>query len=75
MQDVLAVELASDMRGQAFPGELVDDVEHAEGLAVMRATHNEVIAPDVVPVRRPQPDTRTVIEPELAPALVASGEP
>ena len=73
MQDVLAVELTSDMDGQALPGELVDDVEHAEGLAVMRAVHDKVVRPYVVPVRRPQPDTRTVIEPEPAPLWLLLG--
>lgn len=66
MQDVLAVELAPDMDGQALPRELVDDGQHPERLAVMGAIHDEVIGPNVVPVCRSQPDARTVIKPEPA---------
>ena len=52
---------------EALAGELINDVEHAEGLAVMGAVHDEVVRPDVVPVRRSQPDAGPVIEPEPSP--------
>lgn len=55
------------MDGQALTGELVDDGEHAECLAVMGAIHDEVVGPDVVLVRRSQPDAGPVMEPEPPP--------
>ncbi len=66
MQHVLAVEPAPDMNGQAFTGKFVDDGQHAECLAIMGAIHDEIVAPDVVSVCRPQPDARSVIQPQPA---------
>ena len=45
-----AVESAPDVYRQALPGVLIDNVEHAERLAVMGAVHDEVVAPDVIAV-------------------------
>jgi hypothetical protein len=45
-------------------GELVDDVEHAELPSVMGAVLDEVVGPDVVAMLGPQPDARSVRQPE-----------
>src|SRR3954469_25384854 len=58
------LELASDPDGQALVGELVDDVEHAEPPSVVRPVLGEVVGPDVVAMLGPQPDARSVREPE-----------
>src|SRR5690606_24251797 len=58
------VELAIDADCKAFPGELVDDVEHAESPAIVGPTLDEVIGPDMVWMLGPQPDARSVIQPE-----------
>ena len=50
------IELAIDADRQAFPGELIDDVEHAELLAIVRPILDEVIGPDMVGMLRPKPD-------------------
>ena len=48
------------------PGELIDDREHAERLAVMGAVLDEIIGPDMFGVLRPKTDARLVIEPQPA---------
>src|SRR3954454_15419156 len=64
VDDVDGLELASDPDGQALVGELVDDVEHAEPPSVVRPVLDEVVGPDVVAMLGPQPDARSVREPE-----------
>src|SRR5690606_22738322 len=49
-----------------FPGELVDDVEHAELPATVGPTLDEVVGPDMVGVLGSKPDARSVIQPEPA---------
>ena len=67
VDDVDRLELAVDPDRQAFAGELVDDVEHAELAAVMGAVLDEVVGPDMVGMLRPQPDARAVVQPQPAP--------
>src|SRR5690606_37881275 len=64
VDDVGRVELAIDADCKAFPGELVDDVEHAESPAIVGPTLDEVIGPDMVRVLGSKPDARSVIQPE-----------
>ena len=64
INDVDRLEPATDPDGQAFPGELVDDVEHAELPAIVGSVLDKVIGPDVIGVLGPQPDAGSVIEPE-----------
>lgn len=66
IDDVGRVELAIDPDRQTLPGELVDDVEHAELPAIVRSALDEVIGPDMVGVLRPKPDARSVIQPETS---------
>jgi hypothetical protein len=42
------------------------NLEHAELACILRAILNEVIRPDVIGMLRPQPDARTIVEPEPA---------
>jgi hypothetical protein len=44
--------------------ELVDDVEHPDLPSIMGTILDEVVGPDVVAMLRPQPDARSVCEPE-----------
>src|SRR5690606_27871732 len=71
------VELAIDADCKAFPGELVDDVEHAESPAIVGPTLDEVIGPDMVWMLGSKPDGRSVIQPEppLLRLLVGNLEP
>src|SRR5690606_7220667 len=64
VDDVGRVELAIDADRQALPGELVDDVEHAELPAIVGPALDEVIGPDMVGAFGPEPDARSVIQPE-----------
>ena len=52
------------MRIQAFPRELVDDVQHAIFPPIVSAIFDEVVRPNMVWILWPQPDARSVIEPE-----------
>jgi hypothetical protein len=51
--DVDRLEPATNPDGQALPGKLVDQVEHAELSAVMGSVLDEVIRPDMVGVLGP----------------------
>ena len=66
VDDIRRVELAGDADRQAFPGELVDDVEHAELPSVVRPALDEIVGPDMVRALWPQTDTGPVIQPEAA---------
>lgn len=67
VDDVCAVELARDADCEAFPRELIDDVEHPERPAIMRAVVDEVVRPDMVWPLGAQSDARAVIQPEPFP--------
>ena len=60
------LELAGDTDRQAFMGELVEHVEHAILASVVGAVLDEVVGPDVIALLRPQPDARSVGQPEPA---------
>src|SRR5687768_14733272 len=66
VDDVARIELAIDAERQALPGELVDDVEHAEPPAIVCPALDEVLGPDMVGMLRPKPGARSVIQPETA---------
>ena len=58
------LQFAGDPDGQARAGELVDDVEHADLAAIVRAVFNEVVGPHVIAMLGPEPDAGAVVEPE-----------
>lgn len=64
VDDVCRVQLPADPDCQAFPGELVEQVEHAELSPVMGPGLDEVVRPDMVRALGPQTDARPVVEPE-----------
>ena len=59
-----ALQLTRDPDGQAFVGELVDDVEHPEPPPVVGALLDEVIGPHMIAMHWPQPDARAVRQPQ-----------
>ena len=63
VDDVGRGELAPDTDRQARAGELVQDIEHAEGPAVICPVMHEVIGPDVVRPLGAQPDAGAVVQP------------
>jgi hypothetical protein len=60
------LKLAGDTDRQAFVGELVNDIEHPISAPIVGAILDKVIGPDVIAVLRPQPDARSVGQPEPA---------
>jgi hypothetical protein len=72
VDDIDRFEPARHPDGQALVGELVDDVEQANFAPVMGALLEEVVGPDVVGALGPQPDARSVRQPQPA-ALGLSG--
>src|SRR5690606_30788954 len=56
VDDVGGFELPVDPDRNAFPGELIDDVQHPELPAVVGAILDEVVGPDMVGIFRPNPD-------------------
>lgn len=66
VNDIRRPKLPVDPDRQALPGELIDQVEHAELPSVVGPALDKVVGPDVVRTLRPQTDARPVIEPEAA---------
>jgi hypothetical protein len=63
--------LAGDPDRQALVREFVDEVEHAVLPSVMGAALDEVVGPDMVGALGPQPEARSVRQPEpAAPGLL-----
>src|SRR5262249_17763987 len=60
------LELASDTDRQTLVGELVEHVEHPILASVMGGLLDEVVGPDMIALLRPQPDARSVGQPEPA---------
>ena len=66
VDDVGGFELPVDPDRQAFPRELVDDIQHAVLPSVMGAILDEVVGPDMVGPLGPQTDAGPVAQPEPA---------
>ena len=66
VDDIDCLELAGDTDRQAFMGKLVEHVEHPIPASIMGAVLDKVVRPDVIAVLRPQPDARSVRQPEPA---------
>src|SRR5215468_4058466 len=62
----IRLKLAGDTDCQAFVGKLVNDIEHPISAPIVGAILDKVIGPDVISVLRPQPDARSVGQPEPA---------
>src|SRR5262245_9238952 len=60
------LELAGDTDRQAFMGELVEHVEHPILASIVGAVLDKVVGPDMIALLRPQPDARSVGQPEPA---------
>jgi hypothetical protein len=63
-QHVIRVEAPRNRDRQALAAELVNYCEHFERSPIDCAVGHEVVSPHVIRVLWPQPDTRTVIEPQ-----------
>ena len=55
-------------------GELVDDVEQTKFASLMGALLEKVVGPDMVGVLGPQPDARSVTQPQAGPLGLPSGD-
>jgi hypothetical protein len=56
LENVFTREPLGDIDRQALPSELVHDRQHPDRPAIGCAVDHEVIAPDVIAMRRPQAD-------------------
>ena len=66
VDDIDCFELAGDTDRQAFVGKLVNDIEHPISASIVGAVLDKVVGPDVIAVLRPQPDARSVGQPQPA---------
>ena len=73
IEDVDRPELSGHSDGQAFVGELVDDVEHADLAPVVGSVLDEVVGPDMIAVLGPEPDAGAVVQPEAAALRLPGG--
>jgi hypothetical protein len=60
------LELAGDTDRQTFVGELVEHVEHPILACIVGAVLDQVVGPDMIALLRPQPNARSIGQPELA---------
>src|SRR5262245_44364601 len=60
------LELAGDTDRQAFMGELVEHVEHPVLASLVGAVLDKVVGPDMIALLRPQPNARSVGQPQPA---------
>src|SRR5207247_11111955 len=66
VDDIDRLELAGNTDRQAFMAELVEHVEHPIPASIVGAVLDEVIGPDMIALLRPQPNARSVGQPEPA---------
>jgi len=74
VDDVDRLQSSRHPNGQALVGELVDDVEHADFASIMGAVLDKVVGPDVVAPLRPEPDARSVIQPQASAFRLPGGD-
>ncbi len=73
LDDAEAVDPSSHPDRKALPGELVDQRHQSKLSSIMGLSFDEVVAPHMIAMLRPQPDTRSIIEPEPASRLLLPG--
>ena len=66
MEHVIGAKLSLHHNVQALPTEFVDDRQDLEGTAVVRAVCHKIIGPDVMAMGGPEPDTRSIVEPQTS---------
>ena len=66
LDDTEAVDAACHPDRQAFPSELVDQGHQSNLAPIMGLSLDEVVAPDMIAMLRPQADARSVVQPEPA---------
>lgn len=64
--DAKAVDTTSDPDCQAFTGVLIDQCHQADATAVVGLGLHEVVTPDVIAMLWPEPNARSIVEPEPA---------
>jgi hypothetical protein len=60
-EHVLGVELSLNPDRQALPGELVDDTQHSIDPSTVGPILDEIVAPDVAGILRPEPNAGAVV--------------
>jgi len=66
IQYVIRIEPSFHYDVQALSAEFVDDRQHLDAAAIMRAVFDKIIGPDMVTMGRPEPDTRSIVEPQTS---------
>jgi hypothetical protein len=74
VDDIDRLEPPGYPNSQALVGELVDDVEQADFAPVMGALLEKVVGPDVVGALGPQPDARSIGQPQPAALGLPGGD-
>jgi hypothetical protein len=70
VNDLVAVDPASDMDRQALSRVLIDQVQQSHRPSVMRESAHEIVCPDVIAVLRPQAHAGAVVKPQPAARLL-----
>ena len=64
VDDIALIKFPVDTDRQAFSTVLINDVQCAERSSVIRSAMHKVIAPHMIAMLRPEPDARSIVQPE-----------
>ena len=71
IDDIARIQSSRDPDRQCLAGEFVDDIQHPDLAAVMRAVLDKVIGPDMVGAFSTKPNARSLIQPKPSPLRLA----
>jgi hypothetical protein len=63
LQNILAGQSSGHVNRQTLSTVLIQNRQHPHRTTIVRPGQYKVIAPDVIPMRRPKPNARTIIQP------------
>src|SRR5882672_9980279 len=64
--DVMTVQTPGHPKGQTFPRELIDHGQKPQASTIMCARFHKVVTPDMIRFLRPQPNARSLVQPQTA---------
>ena len=72
LEYVVGSDPSGHLDRHTLPRVLVEHGQQLQNSTVVRSRAHEVIGPDVILVQRPEPDARTIVEPQPAPFRLPS---
>ncbi len=73
LDHVMGSSPSCDLDRKTLSRVLVEYGQQLQGTTVVGPRAHEVVGPDVIPVQRPEPDARAIVEPQSPPFRLPSG--